>query len=99
MKEYILCSAIVRLKPRKCHNDYYVNDILFIEIGYRHCDILHRFEGEVSKNNKDQGFYTSKGRYVTRQEAYKIAFDNNQIIGPNKGIPKNSIGLTSEDLY
>ncbi len=97
--EFIICAAILRIKERECHNDYHNNDILKIEIGYRHCDILHRFEGEVSKSPRDQGFYTSKGRYVTRQEAYKIAFENDQIEGPNKGCPENSIGLTSEDLY
>lgn len=46
-----------------------------------------------------QGFLTSENRFVDRQEAYKIAFEQNQIIGPNKGKPTNIIGLTSEDLY
>lgn len=46
-----------------------------------------------------QGFLTNTNRFVTRKEAYKIAFEANQIIGPNKGRSENSIGLTSEDLY
>jgi hypothetical protein len=46
-----------------------------------------------------QGFLTDKNRFVDRQEAYKIAFEQNQIIGPNKGYETNCVGLTSEDLY
>lgn len=42
---------------------------LNIEIGFRHHDIYQRFEGELSLKNKDQGFYTSKGRFVDRFEA------------------------------
>jgi hypothetical protein len=46
-----------------------------------------------------QGFLTSENRFVDRKEAYTIAFNADQIIGPNRGDPENSIGLTSEDLY
>lgn len=46
-----------------------------------------------------QGFLTNTNRFVDRKEAYKIAFEADQIIGPNKGYSENSIGLTSEDLY
>lgn len=77
-KEYILCAAIRRLKPKITDNEnspYYkgTNDILNIEIGFRHHDIYQRFEGELSIKNKDQGFYTSKGRFVDRFEAAYIA--------------------------
>ena len=46
-KEYILCAAIRRKEPRKCKvgiNPYHpgLNDILDIEIGFRHHDIYHR---------------------------------------------------------
>jgi hypothetical protein len=43
-KEYILCAAYKRVKPRKC-KPYHpgVNEICWLEIGYRHHDILQRF--------------------------------------------------------
>lgn len=45
--------------------------------------------------SKAQGFYTSKGRFVSRQEAYEIAKRAGQLTDNKKLIP----GLTSEDLY
>lgn len=79
-QEYILCAAIKRIERKKC-NPYYdeMNDICDIEIGYRHHDILQRFQGEVSRKSKDQGFYTSKGRFVDREEASYIALLAGQI--------------------
>nr|DAX49260.1 MAG TPA: hypothetical protein [Caudoviricetes sp.] len=91
--ERILCSAIKRIKPReKCN--YHQNDIHLIEIGYRHHDILIRFKGEVSRKPEDQGFYTSKGRFVDRREACKIAKESGQI-----EIDNEKTVLYSEDLY
>jgi hypothetical protein len=46
-----------------------------------------------------QGFLTNTDRFVNRKEAYKIAFEADQIIGQNKGYSENAIGLCSEDLY
>lgn len=80
--ERILCAAIRRLNRRECKSTPYwegTNDILEIEIGYRHHDIFMRFMGEVSKNPYDQGFYTSLGRYVDRYEGMKIAKDAGQV--------------------
>lgn len=79
-QEYILCEAIKRIKRKNCE-PYYdgTNDICDIEIGYRHHDILQRFQGEVSKKSIDQGFYTSKGRFVDREEAAYIALLAGQI--------------------
>lgn len=95
--EMILCAAIKRIKPRDCVRHYKSNDIYDIEIGYRHCDILARFEGEVSKEPDDQGFYTSNGRFVDRKKAYEIAFYANQV---EHGILfDESKRLFSEDLY
>jgi len=97
MNERILCAATKRIAPRNCHNTYYegTNDILNIELGYRHADILHRFQGEVSKNPYDQGFYTSKGRFINRQEAFKIAEKESQLIQISGAYGT----LYSEDLY
>ena len=89
-KEYILCAAIRRKQPRE-GSPYWegTNDIMDIEIGYRHHDIFHRFNNrdihknyqdcEVSILMEDQGFYTSKGRFVGRHEAMKIAYEAGQV--------------------
>ena len=76
--EHILCAAIKRLEPKDCQ-PYYNNDICNIEIGYRHHDIFQRFPGEVSKRPDDQGFYTSKGRFVDRFEGMFIAWKAGQV--------------------
>ena len=86
-KEYILCAAIRRKQPRE-GSPYWdgTNDIMNIEIGYRHHDIFHRFNNkgdyedcEVSILMEDQGFYTSKGRFVNRYEGMKIAYEAGQV--------------------
>ena len=90
-KEYILCAALKRKAPKLIALP---NDLPKIEIGLRHFDIRDRFHGEVSMKMEDQGFLTSKGRFVSRKEAEKIARECGQITG-------HLIGgeLTSEDLY
>lgn len=94
-KEYILCAAIRRKEERDCPKVYWeqFRDIYKIELGWRHPDILHRFIGEVSKDPDDQGFYTSKGRFVTREEGLIIARAAGQVGDIIGGV------LTSEDLY
>ena len=89
-KEYILCAAIRRKQPREGYPYWEgTNDIMDIEIGYRHHYIFHRFNNrdihkhyqdcEVSILMDDQGFYTSKGRFVGRHEAMKIAYEAGQV--------------------
>jgi len=97
--EFILCSAIKRITPRDCFQHYTENDIYNVELGYRHCDILIRFEGEVSKKQKDQGFYTSRGRFVDRKEAFMIAYHANQIPISLYDERGSNGKLFSEDLY
>lgn len=96
--EFILCSAIKRIKPRETKCNYHNNDIHLVELGYRHHDILIRFRGEVSANLFDQGFYTSLGRFVDRKEAYKIAYDAGQLKNPEYS-EDYEYRLFSEDLY
>jgi hypothetical protein len=103
-QEYILCAAIKRIEPKSCipyHEG--TNDICNIEIGYRHHDILQRFVGEVSKNSKDQGFYTSMGRFVDRKEAMLIAWKAEQVsakkaFGGNFNSIENIIENSSDDF-
>lgn len=105
-KEYILCSA-VRLKPEHYTDEEYrlnykdvscwekygkIDDIYFIETGRRHGDILYKHIGRVSKSPKNQGFYTSFGRFVSREEAAEIAYNVGQI-------EEKKNRLFSEDLY
>ena len=77
-QEYILCAAIKRKIPKDC-NPYHAgtNDICEIELGYRHHDIFQRFPDQLSES--EQGFYTSRGRYVDRFEAMKIAYKAGQV--------------------
>lgn len=96
--ERILCAAIKRKEPRPVPcNPYYEgkNDILNIELGYRHHDIMIRFGKKLDKHPDSQGFYTSAGRFVGREEAYHIAQAAGQIINP---VPQKGC-LFSEDLY
>lgn len=94
-KEYLLCAAIRRVEERDCEKVYWeqFHDIYKIELGWRHPDIMHRFGKEVSRNPNDQGFYTSKGRFVTREEGLIIARAAGQVDKIIGGV------LTSEDLY
>lgn len=108
-QEYILCAAIKRIEGKNCAPyEYGTNDICFIEIGYRHRDIFNRFQGEVSSSPKDQGFYTSKGRFVDREEAAYIALLAGQIDVKkcfkfrhleDGSIVRTLKPLNSEDLY
>lgn len=92
-KEYIMAAALLRKepKPETCLKN---NDIHKVELGFRHPDIRDRFPGEVSMSPSSQGFYTSKGRFVSREEAEKIARECGQVTGKLIGGV-----LTSEDLW
>jgi len=108
-KEFIICAANYYNDYEK-----YVSRPTNIEYGYIICgrrhhnciDIFAKIVGfpynadalEI-KETEVQGFLTNTNRFVDRKEAYNIAFSADQIIGPNKGIATNYIGLTSEDLY
>ena len=116
-KEYIICAAWKRKEPRKVESKpYHVNnDILNIELGYRHHDIFLRFGDELVQEQNAMGFYTSKGRFVSREEGMEIAINCSQVIRKNPKwteadtkdtwlpVDKKHIGkykpLISEDLY
>lgn len=102
-KEYILCAAIKRKEKKQTPlgNPYHegTNDILEIELGYRHHDILRRFSGEVQTSPDASGFYTSKGRFVDREEAMKIAYEAGQVTEEEAFFNGDFSILFSEDLY
>lgn len=83
-KEYILCAAWRRAKPRvqAIEGTLYKqpNAILYIELGYRHHDIAMRFGRELDMTGEGaMGFYTSHGRFVGRIEAMQIAYEAGQV--------------------
>lgn len=107
--EYILCAAN-RYDDGEIHEHQPVNIKRgFVVCGRRHHNCIGTFaqivgfpyneNGHRIHRTEVQGFLTNTNRFVSRKEAYKIAFEANQIIGPNKNEPSNAIGLTSEDLY
>lgn len=69
-KEYILCAAYKRVKPRKC-KPYHpgVNEICELEIGYRHHDILQRFHSKhewVAKLFHKLKLYKLSAKWITK---------------------------------
>jgi hypothetical protein len=72
-----------------------------IVCGVRHFDFLmhqtlEAIYGEDNYKGADfeQGFVTSKGEYLTREQAYELALSNKQYL---RRLPK--LKLYSEDLY
>jgi len=69
----------------------------FVALGKSHGDCFHQAVNTgivLSRRYKSQGFMTSKGRYVDREEAFKIAVDADQFDPTGKGGV-----LCSEDLW
>lgn len=109
MEEYILCAAN-HYNDKEKHVGQPINiKEGYVIYGRRHNNCIGIFakivrfpydeNALIIRKTEIQGFITNTNRFVTRQEAYKIAFKANQIIGPNKDREINEIGLTSEDLY
>ena len=93
MTEFIICAAIRITDTGKVYH------------GHRHNHCLDAMNGELSwtlsrqemcKIKNEQGFTTSKNRFVNRKEALLIALKNNQVL--NKAEIRGD-QLYSEDLY
>lgn len=102
--ERIVCSAcqvFVDERDGTLENgDYIIHEVY----GLRHYDsFMNKQIKELEKMYKralldwEQGFLTNKGRFVCRDEAMKIAKEQNQVIRLS-GSPNSDI-LFSEDLY
>ena len=65
---------------------------------YSAIDKLETNFDEVGRNH-EQGFLTSKYRFVSRSEAWKIAVDQDQIVRRVGGDTINGGTLFSENLY
>ena len=91
--ERIICAAIQIVKTGK------------VFYGHRHDQCLNSMNSELSwtmnrqeiaEVEKIQGFVTTEGRFVGREEALKIALENNQVIDESE---IRGDRLFSEDLY
>lgn len=108
--ERILCAAIYvntgKAEPPRRSYSYPPLGLVFS--GWRHGDCFTTLNawaeklspeerdqiGEEQLRGRDQGFLTSTGRYVNREEAYEIALAAGQL-----SRERASRSLTSEDLY
>ena len=101
--EYVLCAAIHyddgEINVRRSCKNYPETGIVIC--GFRHSDIIsilpinNRFRNDGKDYKCIQGFITSKGRFVSREEAYLIAKNQNQLLNDFEGKAK----LFSEDIY
>lgn len=98
-EEYILCAAI-HFDDEITHAQQPIN----IQYGYVICGRRHHncfaiagiLDPSLSylQYEKEQGFVTSKDRFITREEAKELAQKTNQIISDT-----TNNKLFSEDLY
>jgi hypothetical protein len=91
--EKIICAAVrYENKVWYGHRHMYAMDAQRDELSYE----MSRKEMNMKEVQRDQGFVTSEGRYVDREEGWDIAMKAGQINERDR----NSIGtLYSEDLY
>jgi len=107
VKEIVLLSAI-HFDDKREHIHQPVNITTgYVVCGYRHCNcygllgaIFTDTDNEpwkrVRPEKETQGFITNKNRFINREEAFKIATDNNQILDPED---TRGNELFSEDIY
>lgn len=105
-KEYIVCAAIW-FDDVQIHAHQPINiDYGIVMMGLRHCNCFASIGGLVKErldagiHEKEQGFLTSKNRFVSRMEAAEIALCINQFIGDEERqeVSKSKF-LYSEDIY
>jgi len=89
MEEKILCAAICDPEQRDMGGEP------LIYCGLRHNNILWQSPA-ISRKLKHQGFLTSTGRFVDREEAFNIAEAAGQLNDRNRFGNRT---LFSEDLY
>lgn len=95
--EYIICSAIKFIDS---------NNKDCIICGRRHSDCYRTIKylneklfNSLTDQNTEQGFATSKDRFVDRYEAYEIAKREEQFYLPELSLCIETKILTSEDLF
>ena len=87
MKEIIICSAVK------------IGDDIFRGNRHHDCFLSARYKlgDDVKCKGDTQGFITSTGRFVSREEARKIHEESG--IEPARGEYTRADDLVSEDLY
>lgn len=112
-KEYIVCAAYKQntntiyrqhlidngRDPKRIYREP-SDEVFDMRLGYRHPDIIYQFGGEINHRSDEGGFMTSKGRYVDRIEAMKIALECGQVT-EEKALRVDGTynWLFSEDIY
>jgi len=105
--EYILCAANHYDDGVEHHHQPRNIKTGFVICGRRHHNCITTFalmvgfpydeNGRELMNTEEQGFLTSKDKFVNRVEALEIARNANQL-KPDEGV-NEVIGLYSENLY
>lgn len=107
MNERIICAAVwykeipvIKEIPKE-HTNPINCPIGLVFSGYRHAHCIYTkcaVTGlrDVESGDNEQGFLTSKNRFVTREEALKIALKENQVIDLSE---VRGDRLFSEDIY
>ena len=91
--EKIICAAVrFNNKVWMGHRHLYALEAQRDELSF----FMNRQEMDAAQTMRDQGFVTSEGRYVSREEAWEIASNAGQIIDRPYQTPGT---LYSEDLY
>lgn len=98
-EEYIVCAAIWYKEQPTPKITTANTDKGVVVCGYRHGHCIHTFVALTGKRSVltecgeyEQGFLTSKNRFVSREEAAEIAYKVGQI-------DKQRETLFSEDIY
>ena len=105
-KEYIVCSAIWFDDGQVHAHQPFNIEIGIVHMGLRHCNCFASVGGLVKEriaagiDEKEQGFLTSKNRFVTREEAAVIALSQGQFKDiASKEHVERVLTLHSEDIY
>ena len=99
--ELIVCAAIKFIERTQREINLNRNGIELIVPMVRHYspdsrEVLESIKSNCELEELEQGFISNKGRFVGREEAFKIAKENNQI---KFDIGYNTKFLFSEMLY
>lgn len=92
--EKILCAAVWFDTWRKPHHQPINISSWYVACGFRHCSAICQGKNNPS-DEKEQGFLTSKNRFVDRREGFDIAEKAKQL----NDNPKHWRVLYSENLY
>lgn len=93
MTERIVAAAVRRLESHQGGDGQPMPMVYSMQRPARHHHILHRMPGDAL--DVDQGFVTSDGRFVDRQEARRIAEARGQLLPA----AISSTELYSEDVW